>query len=338
MENRKIVFTKPNTAELLETEYREPNPDEVTVELEYSAISLGTEKASITGVRVGNFKEGEPAFFPRYSGYSAAGIVRQTGENATGLLIGDRVVVFWGSHQKYVTINKSNVIKIPDGVSSKGAALAFIGTFPLAAIRKTRLEIGEAAMVMGLGILGQLAVAELKAAGAVPVIAVDPVSKRREMAMKTGADFALDPTEENFCENVKEITDGGVPVVIEVTGLGKGMVQALDCMKKFGRIALLGCTRSSDFTIDYYTKVHMPGITVVGAHTMARPAVSSPGYWTEADDTKAILSLMNVGHLDFEKAICEIHSPVEAPKVYMRLIHDKDFPVGVLFDWKAIKI
>ena len=48
---------------------------------------------------------------------------------------------------------------------------------------------------------------------------------------------------------------------IEVTGLGVGLIQALDCMKEMGRIALLGCTRSSKFEIDYYGKVHGRGIT-----------------------------------------------------------------------------
>ena len=66
--------------------------------------------------------------------------------------------------------------------------MALISTFPLAAIRKAKLEIGASAMVMGLGILGIFAVQEFKAAGAYPIIAVDPVKERREFALKFGAD------------------------------------------------------------------------------------------------------------------------------------------------------
>jgi threonine dehydrogenase-like Zn-dependent dehydrogenase len=133
---------------------------------------------------------------------------------------------------------------------------------------------------------------------------------------------------------VKEITEGGANVAIEVTGLGQGLIQTLDCMAKFGRIALLGCTRSSDFKIDYYRKVHAPGITIVGAHTGARPKESYPAYWTDKDDIKAVLKMILGKRLNFREIISEIHKPEEAPDVYKRLISDKNFPVGVLFDWR----
>jgi threonine dehydrogenase-like Zn-dependent dehydrogenase len=193
-------------------------------------------------------------------------------------------------------------------------------------------------MVMGLGILGVFAVQELKAAGAYPIIAVDPISERREFAMKMGADCALDPTQRGFADEVKRITGGGVNVCIEVTGLGVGLIQALDCMKRFGRVALLGCTRSSKFEIDYYGKVHGPGISLIGAHTMARPKTeSSAGLWTDKDDLQTVLNLIKGKRLNFKDMICEIHSPDEASTVYDRLANDKNFPIGVLFDWRNIQ-
>jgi threonine dehydrogenase-like Zn-dependent dehydrogenase len=216
--------------------------------------------------------------------------------------------------------------------------MALISTFPLAAIRKTKLEIGESALVMGLGILGIFAVQELKAAGAYPIIAADPVKERREFALNMGADFAFDPTDEAFTKTVKRIS-GGVNVCIEVTGLGIGLVQALDCMKRMGRVALLGCTRDSNFEIDYYGKVHGPGISLIGAHTMARPKKdSAPGLWTDEDDLRTILNLIKGKRLNFKDMICEIHSPAEAPTVFNRLSTEKNFPIGVLFDWKRISV
>ena len=333
MITKQIVFTEINKAELIDAEYEKPKADEVTVSLEYSAISRGTELAKITGDANVATVATPSVKFPRYAGYSAAGIVTDVGSEVTDIAVGDKVIVFWGFHKKMVTVNRYNVVKIPKGVSAQEASMVLISTFPLAAIRKCKLEIGESAMVMGLGILGIFAVEELKAAGAYPIIAVDPVKERREFALKMGADYALDPTDDSFCDNVKEITDGGANVVIEVTGLGTGMVQALDCMKKFGRIALLGCTRNSDFSIDYYRKVHAPGITIVGAHTIARPKESFPGYWSEIDDIKAVLNLLKGKRLNFKDMICEVHSPYNAPEVYTRVINEKNFPIGVLFDW-----
>ena len=338
MKTKQIVFTKPNTAELLEVDCPQMKGNDVRVTLEYSAISSGTEKANITGERNGpDIKSDTLATFPRTIGYSAAGIVSEVGAEVSDLQIGDKVFVAWGSHKKIVTVNRSKITKIPDGVSTKEACMGLIATFPLAAIRKTRLELGESAMVMGLGILGIFAVQELRAAGAYPVIAVDPVKERRDFALKMGADYVLDPTEEGFSERVNQITNGGVNVCIEVTGLGIGLIQALDCMQKMGRVALLGCTRNSKFEIDYYAKVHGRGISLIGAHTMARPKLeSSPGLFTDTDDLKALFNLILGKRLNFADMICEIHSPEEAGEVYTRLINEKNFPIGVVCDWSKV--
>lgn len=338
MKTKQIVFTSANKAELLEVDCLTPKENEVTVELAYSAISSGTEKANFIGLRNGtNVSEDAEAVFPRTVGYSAVGRVTEIGSAVKDVSVGERVIVYWGKHKKNITVNRKNIVKIPDGVSDEEAAMVFISTFPLAAIRKTHLEIGESAMVMGLGVLGTFAVQQLRAAGACPVIAVDPIKERRELALKLGADFALDPTEEGFVDRVKKASGGGVNVCIEVTGLGIGLIQALDCMQKMGRVALLGCTRSSKFEIDYYGKVHGRGITLIGAHTMARPKLeSSSGLWTDEDDIRAMLSLIRGKRLNVKDMISEIHSPEEAQNVYDRLASEKNFPIGVLFDWKQI--
>ena len=163
MTTKQIVFTKPGVAELLDAECLPPKEHEVTVSLEYSAISSGTEKANLIGMRNStNISEGEKPIFPRTVGYSAMGTVSGIGSGVTDLKIGDKVIVYWGKHKKHITVSENNVFKIPNGVSAKEASMALISTFPLAAIRKTHLEIGESALVMGLGILGIFAVQELR--------------------------------------------------------------------------------------------------------------------------------------------------------------------------------
>jgi threonine dehydrogenase-like Zn-dependent dehydrogenase len=179
-----------------------------------------------------------------------------------------------------------------------------------------------------------MAVGLLRAAGAVPIIAVDPVKEKREQALALGADYALDPFDPDFAKRAKELTGGGANVAIEVTGKGQGLDQVLDCMKPFGRVALLGCTRHSDFTIDYYRKVHGPGISLIGAHTNARPKVeSSHGLWTDGDDARAVHRLITGGRFDLEGLIKEVHLPEEAPAVFTRLANESHFPV-VQFDWR----
>lgn len=339
MKCKQIVFTEKNKAELLDTEVNEPNANEVMVETMVSTISCGTERANITGDPNVNATGASAVIFPRVSGYNSSGIVVKKGADVKSVEIGDRVVVFWGQHKSYNVVPEERVVKIEDeNISFESAAMSFISSFPMAAIRKTRLEMGESAIVMGLGILGMIGIKLLRAAGAVPVIAADPNPARREMALKNGADYAFDPLCEDFADKVKAVTNGGVNVAIEVTGVGAGFNEALDCMAKFGRVALLGCTRNSDFTVDYYKKIHAPGITVIGAHTIARPEYEShPGWFTHRDDIKAVLRLCGGERLCLENIIGETHSPKECPKVYNRLISDKDFPVVVQFDWRKLK-
>jgi threonine dehydrogenase-like Zn-dependent dehydrogenase len=337
MKSKNIVFVKPNVAELVEENIGFPKENEVQVRLMVSTISSGTERANLMGSKtVGwNLPDAEAPVFPRRVGYSSSGIITKVGKNVTGFNEGDRVALSWSTHSEFFNINIKNVHKLDD-ISFSDGAMAHIATFPLAAIRKCRLEVGESAVVMGMGILGMFAVQLLKVSGATPVIAVDPDAKKREKALEIGADYAFDPYSPDFAKNVKEVTNGGAKVGIEVTGIGAGLDGILDCMARFGRVALLGCTRSSDFTIDYYRKVHGPGITLVGAHTHARPACdSSSGWWTENDDFETVLKLTKFGRLKLSDLVEETHSPNSAYEVFTRLCNNNSFPI-VQFDWSKI--
>ena len=335
MKTKQILFTQPCVTELVEGNISAPKADEVQVRLAISTISSGTERANLIGdpnVTAG----GAAAPFPRILGYSSAGVVEAVGENVTEFNVGDRVAMSWSIHRQLININRGLVYKLPDSISFNDGALMHIGIFPLAAIRKCHLEIGESAIVMGMGVLGLVAIPLLKTAGAAPIIAVDPIPEKREKALSVGADYALDPFAEDFAKTVKDLTKGGAKVGIEVTGVGAGLEGILDCMARFGRVALLGCTRNKEFTIDYYGKVHAPGITLVGAHTMARPSCESHnGWWTQRDDVEALLKLTEMGRIKLSDIIDEIHSPNEAVEVYDRLIKEKSFPM-VQFDWSKI--
>lgn len=334
---KSIVFTSSCVAELIE----EPMPiiDEkqgVLVKMERTTVSAGTERANLVGDPNVSPSKGVKVTFPRRSGYSSTGYVVAIGSEVESVKVGDRVSVSWSSHSQYCATVQSKVYKLPEAVSSGAGALVHIATFPLAAIRKCHLEIGESALVMGLGVLGLVCLGLLRNAGAAPIIAVDPVAEKRELALKLGADYALDPFAPDFFETVHALTGGGANVAIEITGNGKGLDMALDCLAKFGRIALLGCTRNSDFTIDYYRKVHGRGVTMIGAHTIARPKEeSSSGWWTERDDALAVIKMLALGRLDFDILIEEVHSPAEAGAVYTRLANERSFPI-VQFDWSRI--
>ena len=348
MTGKNIIIPEANRVEIVDRPVADPGPGEVRVKMVRSAVSSGTERANYVGeVNVNILTNDGVARWPRQGGYSSAGVVESVGAGVKSLKPGDRVAMSWTVHSEYVVVPEENACPVPDGVSFEAAALAHISTFPMAAIRKCRLEVGESAIVMGQGVLGQLAVMLLKCAGAAPVFAADPLPGKRERALELGADFALDPLAPDFAERLRSMTPNpdsaifkgdmarGVNVAIEVTGRGEALDSVLDAMAVMGRVALLGCTRSSNFTIDYYHKVHGRGVTLIGAHTWARPAHESyPGHFTHRDDVRTFLRLLSLGRISLDGFVDEVHPVADAPEVYRRLGDGGSFPV-VEFDWLA---
>lgn len=334
MKRRLIAFTGVGRVELEEQELRAPGEHELLVRNEVSAISAGTERACLLDLP--NLADAKPGQFPKYLGYSGVGVVVDKGRAVTGFAPGDRVLTHWGSvHADHNYITQDQAVRIDDpALRADHAVFAVIAGFSLNAIRKTRFEIGESAAVVGMGILGSFALALLRSAGAVPLIATDLSPCRRELALALGAHQALDPADPACGARIREVSSGGVKVVIEVTGQAVALKQCLGFTARGGRVALLGCTRVSDVAIDFYQDVHRPGIEIVGAHTDARAARESrPHAWTWQDDARALLALMGDGRLAVARILSASFSPQDAPRVYRQLVDDPDFPVGAVFDW-----
>lgn len=332
MLTKTIAFTAIKTAQLLEAETKPMKPDSVLVRMEYTVVSGGTEKANIMGLpNAGGGK------FPIFSGYSGIGTVAQVGEQVTKVKPGDRVLAYHGRHAAYCVIPEAKVTPVPqENLDSLEAVLTIIASMGLGGVRKLELELGESAMVMGLGLLGIFAVQFLRLSGAYPVIAADLNPERRKLALELGADYALDPAAEDFTEQVKAITNGkGVNATVEVTGVSAAMRQALECAAPQGRISLLGCTRVSDCAVDYYSQVHKPGVKLIGAHNSVRPLYESyPHHWTHQDDCKAILALIAAGRIQTKPILSRIVKPEQAPEIYTQLCDDPAFPMGTVFDWR----
>ena len=152
---KQIIFPRINEAELVDAPDEVVGPKIIKIKTMVSTVSAGTERANITGDPNVAGIHAPSVKFPRASGYSISGIAVEVGEEVRDIKVGDRVHAFWTNHKEYNYIPEDRVIKIPDGIGFSDAAQVFISTFSLAAIRKCRIEIGESAMVMGLGLLGQ---------------------------------------------------------------------------------------------------------------------------------------------------------------------------------------
>ncbi|MFC1452246.1 zinc-binding dehydrogenase [Verrucomicrobiota bacterium] len=337
MKGKRIVFERKGHAVL--EDYRAPQPGagQVLIETDFTVISAGTERANL--VQLPNTVTAEKGF-PHCPGYSGSGRVCAVGDGVDDFRIGDRVVVNWGGHCSHTLKPAKSTLKIDDdSIDLLDAAFAPIAAFSFLGVRKLRIELGESAVVAGLGILGVFAVQVAALSGAIPVLALDFDATRRALALKLGAAGAFSPDDENVVGKIKEATGGGGPnAVVEVTGSAAALQQALEYIAWEGRISLLGCTRVSDTPIDYYKYVHKRGISLIGAHTYTRAQnESAPGRWTERDDYRAFLKLVGAGKLQTRPLISEIVSPQEGPAVLARLAEADSVPLGIVFDWGQVR-
>lgn len=332
MQGYKVVFTQIGQAEIQEFVVKEPKENEVVIKVLYTLISAGTEKAIFRGeVQTG-------CTFPRVPGYSSVGTIVKVGKNVTQFKEGDRVFAARGGHGSYNTRPISRVVKIPDEVRFEDAVFTRMASFPLLALRRSHIELGETAVIVGLGVLGLIGVQLAKIAGALPVIAVGNREIRRELARKSGADYVFEPNDPKLKEKIVKISsqygNSGANVVIETSGSVDALISAINYTGKRGRIALNGCNWGiPEKPIDLY-KIHLNGIELIGVHDSTRmPYNSAPGNWTAKKDFMTILGLMEKKRIDVSSLRSNIVSAEKAPEIYGRLLNDRQFPLGVIFDW-----
>ncbi|HEX2688849.1 MAG TPA: Gfo/Idh/MocA family oxidoreductase, partial [Kofleriaceae bacterium] len=126
-------------------------------------------------------------------GYSAAGRVVAVGEGCEGFTVGDAVACAgagYANHAELLWVPSNLCARIPDGVAFEEAAFSTIGAIALQGVRQAEVQFGETVVVIGLGLIGQLAVQLLRASGC-RVIGVDIDSWKVELAQQHGIDLAL---------------------------------------------------------------------------------------------------------------------------------------------------
>ncbi|HLL16613.1 MAG TPA: bi-domain-containing oxidoreductase [Pyrinomonadaceae bacterium] len=123
-------------------------------------------------------------------GYSAAGIVIGAGDDVTDFRAGDRVACAgagFASHAEVLSVPKNLCVRLPDGVDFESAAFGTLGAIALQGVRLAEPTLGEAFVVIGLGLLGQLTVQLLKANGC-RVFGIDLDASKVALARTLGAD------------------------------------------------------------------------------------------------------------------------------------------------------
>lgn len=166
------------------------------------------------------------------------------GQNYEGHNKGHRANGFTtdGGFAEYAVNHVNTLVHVPEGMGDEEATLIVTaGTAVYGLDTLGGLIAGESLVVMGPGPIGLMGVAVGKALGADPVILTGTRDNRLELGTKLGADHVINVTKENPVEAVKRITQGkGVQYAFECSGSPDGLNDAMDMVKRGGRICLAG--------------------------------------------------------------------------------------------------
>jgi 3-hydroxyethyl bacteriochlorophyllide a dehydrogenase len=176
MKTKAIIFPEQGRAVLDEVLLPDLRADDVRIEIEYSSVSPGTERWCLTGKLT--IPEEPPLAFPHVPGYQAAGTVREVGSAVKDLKPGDRVFSrncrspdsfrgsWWGGHVGTHVVARSAVVPLPDSVSTREASGLLLAQVGYNGASKPPIRPGDAALVIGEGLVGQYAAQVLRHRGA----------------------------------------------------------------------------------------------------------------------------------------------------------------------------
>jgi (R,R)-butanediol dehydrogenase/meso-butanediol dehydrogenase/diacetyl reductase len=250
-----------------------PGPDEVKVEVEWCGICGTDLEEWRSGPHFVPVSEPHPLTgrkAPLTLGHEVSGRIAEVGRAVSSLREGDLVALdaliycgrcWWccrhqltlcsqlaaiglqadGGLAEALTVPAQMCVKVPDGVRADTAALAEPVAVAVRALRRGRLALNESLVVLGAGMIGIASVVVGQHMGAAPIIAVDPIASRRDLARLLGADFAIDPSAPDFLEMVQAATGRhGADVAVDAAGSADSGPAAIASARPGGRAVVVG--------------------------------------------------------------------------------------------------
>ncbi len=175
-------------------------------------------------------------------GYSTAGTVLELGESVTDFAVGDRVACAgqdYASHAEVVCVPQNLCAKIPEGVAFEHAAFTTLGAIALQGVRQADVRLGETVAVIGLGLVGQLTVQLLKAAGCA-VLGVDINEAACELARKCGCDAVAFNDVERAAARLTNDFGVDAAIITASTDSNEPLALAGRIARERGRVVLVG--------------------------------------------------------------------------------------------------
>jgi predicted dehydrogenase/threonine dehydrogenase-like Zn-dependent dehydrogenase len=282
-------------------------------------------------------------------GYSLCGVVVEVGQGATGFRVGQLVAAAgneYALHAEYNWVPVNMCVPVPRGVSPEHAAFATVGAIAMQGVRQAEVQLGETACVIGLGLVGQLVVRLLVAAG-VSVVGLDTVEDRCRQAEAAGAVFCAAPTDAgmgSLQQALAELTSGrgADHILLAAGGSSNGPVEAAAKLARDrARIVDIGKTKLDLPWNAYYDKeleVRFSRSYGPGRYDdrYELQGIDYPaGYvrWTERRNIECFLDLIARKELEVESLVSGVFPMENATAVYDDLAAGTLNAIGVLLKY-----
>ena len=281
-------------------------------------------------------------------GYSSSGLVLEVGKNIIDIAVGDRVACAgagYASHAEIISVPGNLVCKIPENVDFDEAAFTTVGAIAMQGIRRAQVQFGDNVVVIGLGLLGQIACQILKAAGA-HVIGIDVMKERVELAKELGGADICFTAEKDAVDNVLKYTDGiGADSVLiyAATTSNEPVKQAMEMARKKGRVIVVGAVGMDIDRSPFYEKELDFLISCSYGPGRYDPLYEEKGVdypigyvrWTENRNMQEFLKMVSEKKVNVKRLINHVFPIEDAAKAYETLNSEKR-PIGVLFKYKEL--
>ena len=280
-------------------------------------------------------------------GYSASGIVAAVADGISGFRVGDRVACGgqgFAVHAETLCAPPTLAILVPPEVSMEEAAFAMVGAVPLHAIRLARTEPGEWIGVIGLGLLGLIAVQILVAWG-YRVIGMDVVEKKLELAKSLGAEVVAYSSEPSVVKLVEEMTGGkGLDAVIIAAGTSSSLPLevAAQITRIKGRVVATGLVGLRVPRHLFFERELELVVSKASGPGLYDPEYESGGKdypypyvrWTHGRNMAEFLRLVAKGSVDLKPLITHRFPIAQAVEAYTALQnHQAENPIGIVLQY-----
>src|SRR5215471_14957648 len=284
-------------------------------------------------------------------GYSLCGVVTEVGRGAEEFKVGQLVAAAGNEHALHAEHNWVPVnlcAAVPPGVLPEHAAFSTVASIAMHGVRRAEVQIGETAAVIGLGLVGQLVVRLLIAAG-VQVVGIDPVADRCRLAEKAGAAVCGSPAGDGMEAVLRELATitrgrGADHVFLAAGGATNGPVEAaVKLARDRARVVDIGKMKLDLPWSAYYDKeldVRFSRSYGPGRYDdrYELEGIDYPaGYvrWTERRNLECFLDLLAHKDIEVESLITGTFPVENATKVYDGMASGSVNAVGVLLEYPA---